>query len=281
MESDSSSADDGDKRSGAGSNKRNTDANLKAKNEELEKKIELFSERERKWDELYEENEDIRDNLQNEVVRLNKAVKDLNEEIRVVEEQTLSAHDNSGIEMDAVEYDRVCCYVRKTLFRKVKFTLDKALDSVKKGSICYTISDVFNIHEDDRWSWWQCYKQAAHHGIAQARNGKITEIKNCYKRAKTMFEENNQQMPTLDELLQLREEPRWSEQDDRRIVNNNGFVFMVDFMYGSLIGKRQWKKDKLMVRLSSELTISDEAFVLLVLENNWDVFNGVASAEPK
>jgi hypothetical protein len=99
--------------------------------------------------------------------------------------------------------------------------------------------------------------------------------------AKSMFEENNQQMPTLDDLLQLREEPEWSEQDDRRIVNNIGFVFMVDFMYGSLIGKRQWKKDKLTVRLSSDLTISDEAFVLLVLENNWDVFNGVANAEPK
>eukprot|EP00978_Attheya_sp_CCMP212_P035896 scaffold158841_cov27-Attheya_sp.AAC.2 len=29
------------------------------------------------------------------------------------------------------------------------------------------------------------------------------------------------------------------------------------------------------------MTISDEAFVLLVLENNWDVLNGVANAEPK
>lgn len=184
MESDSESADDDDKRSGAGSNIKNTAAYLKAKNEELEKKIESFDERERRYDALHEENEDIRENLQKEVVRLNKAIKDLNKEIRVVEEQTLNAHDNSGIEMDAVEYDRVCCYVRKTLFRKVKFTLDKALDSVKKGSIGYTISDVFNIHDDDRWSWWQCYKQAAHHGIAQARNGKITEIKNCYKRKK-------------------------------------------------------------------------------------------------
>jgi hypothetical protein len=29
------------------------------------------------------------------------------------------------------------------------------------------------------------------------------------------------------------------------------------------------------------MTISDEAFVLLVLENIWDVLNGVADAEPK
>eukprot|EP00978_Attheya_sp_CCMP212_P036630 scaffold167655_cov53-Attheya_sp.AAC.2 len=79
--------------------------------------------------------------------------------------------------MDAVEYDRVCSYVRKTMFKRVKFTLDKALDSVQTGSIGGAISEAFNIHEDeDRLSWWHCYKQAAHHGIAQSRNGKITEI---------------------------------------------------------------------------------------------------------
>eukprot|EP00978_Attheya_sp_CCMP212_P033631 scaffold136690_cov72-Attheya_sp.AAC.2 len=119
--------------------------------------------------------------------------------------------------MDAVEYDRVCSYVRKTMFRKVKFTLDKALDSVQKGSIGGAISEAFNINEDDRLSWWHCYKQAAHHGIAQSRNGKIMEIKNCFKRAKKLYEDNNGIMPTLDEVLLLREEPLWDPEDDNRI----------------------------------------------------------------
>eukprot|EP00978_Attheya_sp_CCMP212_P029947 scaffold108459_cov57-Attheya_sp.AAC.1 len=139
--------------------------------------------------------------------------------------------------MDAVEYDRVCSYVRKTMFRKVKFTLDKALDSVQKGSIGGSAS-------------WNC----------PFKKWKIREIKNCLKRAKAMYEDNNGIMPTLDEVLLLREVPIWDPEDDRQIVNNIGLLFLVDFMYGSII---------------------DEAFVLLVLENNWDVLNGIANAEPK
>jgi len=96
-----------------------------------------------------------------------------------------------------------------------------------------------------------------------------------------LYEDNNGIMPTLDEVLLLCEEPEWDPEDENRIVNNRGFLFLVDFMYGSIIGKRQWKKDKFIIRLSSDMTISDEAFVLLVLENNWDVLNGVANAEPK
>eukprot|EP00978_Attheya_sp_CCMP212_P001751 scaffold3589_cov44-Attheya_sp.AAC.1 len=88
-------------------------------------------------------------------------------------------------------------------------------------------------------------------------------------------------MPTLEELLQLCEEPLWDPEGERRIINNKGLIFLVDFMYGSIIGKRQWKKDKFIVLLSSEMTTSDEAFVLLVLENNWEIINGVTTAEPK
>ena len=88
-------------------------------------------------------------------------------------------------------------------------------------------------------------------------------------------------MPSLEDILQLREEPLWDPEDEVRIVNNKGLLFMVEFMYGTIIGKRQWKKDKYIALLSSEMTTSDEAFVLLVLENNWDILNGVARAEPK
>eukprot|EP00978_Attheya_sp_CCMP212_P039670 scaffold208559_cov24-Attheya_sp.AAC.1 len=63
-------------------------------------------------------------------------------------------------------------------------------------------------------------------------------------------------MPTLDEVLLLREEPMWDPEDENRIVNNIGFLFLVDFMYGSIIGKRQWKKDKFIIRLSSDMTTS-------------------------
>jgi hypothetical protein len=88
-------------------------------------------------------------------------------------------------------------------------------------------------------------------------------------------------MPTLGELGMLREEPEWDPQDDGRMVNNKGFVFLVEFMYGCLIGKRSWKKGKYVRKASDQMTVSDEAFVLLVLDNYWDILNGEESADPK
>eukprot|EP00978_Attheya_sp_CCMP212_P039747 scaffold209813_cov75-Attheya_sp.AAC.1 len=64
-----------------------------------------------------------------------------------------------------------------------------------------------------------------------------------------MYEDNNGIIPTLDEVLLLREKTIWDPEDGRRIVNNIGFLFQVDFMYGSIIGKRrQRKKDKFIIR---------------------------------
>ena len=96
-----------------------------------------------------------------------------------------------------------------------------------------------------------------------------------------LYNENNQSIPTLDEILKLRQPPTWNPTDDRQLTNNKAFVFMVDFIYGSLIGKRQWKRNKLIMPVSKQLTISDEAFVLLVLENNWAILNNDDFAEPK
>ena len=88
-------------------------------------------------------------------------------------------------------------------------------------------------------------------------------------------------MPTLDEILELRKPPTWNPSNKRQLTNNKAFIFMVDFIYGSLIGKRQWKRNKLITPVSKELTVSDEAFVLLVLENNWETLNNNYLAEPK
>jgi hypothetical protein len=99
--------------------------------------------------------------------------------------------------------------------------------------------------------------------------------------AKAWYEKKDEAMPALDELLKLRQEPLWDQDDKGRIVNNDGFIFLVSFMFGSLIGKRQWNKDKFTERVSQEMTTSDEAFVLLVLENNWDILNDVDNAEAK
>ena len=169
----------------ASATKKNNIAVIQAKNKELEADIKLLNEKENDWEELHAGNVRVIGQLRERVATLNNIVSDLQGEVRVAQGHVQQIQNNGGVdtamEMDAVEYDRVCSYVRKTMFRKVKFTLDKALDSVQKGSIGGAISEAFNINEDERLSWWHCYKQAAHHGIAQSRNGKITEIKKCFK----------------------------------------------------------------------------------------------------
>ena len=96
-----------------------------------------------------------------------------------------------------------------------------------------------------------------------------------------IYNENNQSIPTLDEILELRQPPTWNPTDNRQLANNKAFVFMVDFIFGSVIGKRQWKRNKLIMPVSKQLTVSDEAFVLLVLENNWEILNNDDFAEPR
>jgi hypothetical protein len=81
-------------------------------------------------------------------------------------------------------------------------------------------------------------------------------------------------------MLALRQEPTWDRDDKQQMTNNQGFLFLVTYIYGSIIGKRQWNKDKFNKKTSEEMTPSDEAFVLLVIENNWRIFNEVEDTEP-
>jgi hypothetical protein len=108
-------------------------------------------------------------------------VEELQNELRVAETDRRNYHSNTGMVVDEVIYDQICIYVRKTLFKKVKFTIDRALDSVLPGTVGYVISNTFNIENDKKIAWWNLYKQAAHIGITQSRNGKITELKKSFR----------------------------------------------------------------------------------------------------
>jgi hypothetical protein len=108
-------------------------------------------------------------------------VEELQNELRVAETDRRNYHSNTGMIVDEVIYDQVCIYVRKTLFKKVKFTIDSALDSVLPGTVGYVLCNTFNIENDKKIAWWNLYKQAAHVGITQSRNGKITELKKSFR----------------------------------------------------------------------------------------------------
>jgi hypothetical protein len=72
------------------------------------------------------------------------------------------------------------------------------------------------------------------------------------------------QLPTLAEMLKLQQSPRSS--------NNTSFTFIVEHLAGAVIGQRKWKTGRCYAPLSAYMSMSDEAFMLLVLENQYNMW---------
>ena len=72
------------------------------------------------------------------------------------------------------------------------------------------------------------------------------------------------QLPTLEEILKLRQVPR--------LNNNTTFTFIVEHLAGAVIGQRKWKTTRCYAPLSKHMSVSDEAFMLLVLENQYEMW---------
>jgi len=90
--------------------------------------------------------------------------------------------------------------------------------------------------------------------------------------------DNNQELPVhmklpeLTEILKLRQMPRRGNG-----TNNRAFTFVVEHLAGAVIGHRRWKLNRCYTPLSEAMTVSDEAFMLLVLENNYELWKDAAS----
>ena len=54
--------------------------------------------------------------------------------------------------------------------------------------------------------------------------------------------------------------------------NNTAFTFIVEHLAGAVIGQWKWKTARCYVPLSNAMSISDEAFMLLVLENQYELW---------
>ena len=73
------------------------------------------------------------------------------------------------------------------------------------------------------------------------------------------------ELPTLEEILKLCQSPKNS--------NNTAFTFLVENLAGAVIGQRKWKTTRCYAPLAKHKTIlSDEAFMLLVLENQYELW---------
>ena len=200
-------------------------------------------------------------------------------------------------ETDAEEYERVVDYVKNELFRQVKFITDEKEmlgDWRKKGSVGAKVIKGMNIEDEEADRWWGLYKPAISRGIADRRNIASVAVKAALKgmmkkwgyvnlamnishwqchyltEAKRRQDDPNTSylVPGLSEILELRRDPEEDEPE-----KNDAYKFFVDKILGCAIGKRAWGKDKKCFKTvtAKGVTVSDEAFALLIMENQWNV----------
>jgi hypothetical protein len=72
------------------------------------------------------------------------------------------------------------------------------------------------------------------------------------------------------DFLKLCHQINCMEDSEDTIEESNPFMFLVKCLFGHAHGLRQWKNTKCFQRVSAILTVLDEAFVLLAIENSWD-----------
>ena len=82
---------------------------------------------------------------------------------------------------------------------------------------------------------------------------------------------NHQQLPTLEEILKLQQAPRSN--------NNTAFTFVVKHLARAVIGQRKWKTTRCYAPLAKHMTVSDEAFMLLILENQYELWLNAESSK--
>ena len=81
-------------------------------------------------------------------------------------------------------------------------------------------------------------------------------------------------VPTLEELLKLCQKPLPGATDLDAKLNNEAFIYLVEFVLPKIAGAKGWQEEMCSNPLSdTKITPSDEAFALLCCKNMWDKWN--------
>jgi hypothetical protein len=213
------------------------------------------------------------------------------------------------VTMEKETYAKVKKYAQEKLFRAVKFITseDELKDLENPNSIASHTMDELNIKKEDRIAWWSVYKVAITDGIADRRNQINTNMKkwvlhksiaewlmeiivytnnnHCHditgrNAINTELHRQNQEvplhleLPKLSEILKMRQKPGVldSDRDDDQEydLQEQAFTFLVEHLLGHVIGKREWDMKKCFHMVSDHVSISDEAYTLLLLENVYE-----------
>jgi hypothetical protein len=195
---------------------------------------------------------------------------------------------------DTEEFHRARSFAAKSLFHTVKFVTNEKeeLNGWKKpGSIGYKMVRGCGIEPRLADEWWPLYKSTVTKGLSDARNIASVGTKHAMKCklkasagiggereteplltslllfAGAKKDMDNTPVPSLQEILKMRQDPEGNAKA------NEAYVFFVDNILGCVVGRQKtWTTSTKCFRtISSEVTVSDEAFALLVLFNNWAV----------
>lgn len=196
--------------------------------------------------------------------------------------------------INALVHDKIFSYKK---FITSQRDLDEFTDNNSLGSVIMTL---LKVEKPDRLPFWNAYKEIVADAIANRRTTITNDLKKVvmskYSTTYNMLSDtvslshynlfclflsgikadnkalndqgkevpSHKQLPTLEDILKLRQAPQRN--------NNTAFTFMVEHLAGTVIGQRKWKTTRCYAPLNKHMSVSDEAFMLLVLENQYDLW---------
>ena len=195
-------------------------------------------------------------------------------------------------EMSSLEcYRQTMEYKLKSdVFRKLKFITNDAMMefSVDEYSLCQYICLQMNITGHQQGAFWTSIKDTVKRMIEKQRT-------NATSGCKRAFIGKNKSKPCYVPLMSITltpAPPEIEEQEeniddfvirpdtlDKRFEEFNMYADFVVFYIGAVIGLRRFEKEKCRKKYSDYVTVSDEAFAVLTIENNWLRWMAMAKAK--
>ena len=80
----------------------------------------------------------------------------------------------------------------------------------------------------------------------------------------------HKKLPTLEEIFKMQQAP-W-------LINNTAFTFVVEQLVRTIVGNQKWETTRSYAPVTKHILVSDEAFMLLQLENHYGLWMECATS---
>jgi hypothetical protein len=175
-------------------------------------------------------------------------------------------------------------YVRNDLFPKLKFVMDKRQlqFSTEKDSICFQICSDLGLTGPRASAWWEIYKNklvsklnskradisAAIKRVFMSKSGRLQGRVPSYKLLTVLFAVG---CNTEEIIRRKKRKEDIPELKDIQAMSSGGdtYNWICEKLLKCVVGSVVWNKRFYKDVVSNIATVSDESFLLLVLENNY------------